>query len=64
MVGVPPHTLPTLTTHNHQVLEVRIDRGMDDGKKIVFKEKADEMPGAITGDVILVRCPPKPKNPR
>mmetsp|Transcript_66705 Transcript_66705/g.159163 ORF Transcript_66705/g.159163 Transcript_66705/m.159163 type:complete len:366 (+) Transcript_66705:3-1100(+) len=41
-------------TKKKEVLEVRIDRGMDDGKKIVFKEKADEMPGAITGDVILV----------
>ena len=27
---------------------------MEDGRKIVFKEKADEMPGCITGDVILV----------
>ena len=34
--------------------QVRIERGMEDGRKIVFKEKADEMPGAITGDVILV----------
>jgi hypothetical protein len=33
---------------------VRIERGMEDGKKIVFKEKADEMPGCITGDVVLV----------
>lgn len=37
-----------------EVLEVRIERGMEDGKKIVFKEKADEMPGCITGDVVLV----------
>ena len=27
---------------------------MDNGKKIIFKEKADEMPGAITGDVVLI----------
>ena len=33
---------------------MRIERGMEDGRKIVFKEKADEMPGCITGDVILV----------
>ena len=41
-------------TKKKEVLEVRVERGMDDGKKIVFKEKADEMPGCITGDVILV----------
>eukprot|EP00291_Cryptomonas_curvata_P026829 CAMPEP_0172175338 /NCGR_PEP_ID=MMETSP1050-20130122/14171_1 /TAXON_ID=233186 /ORGANISM="Cryptomonas curvata, Strain CCAP979/52" /LENGTH=452 /DNA_ID=CAMNT_0012847427 /DNA_START=1 /DNA_END=1355 /DNA_ORIENTATION=+ len=41
-------------TKKKEVLEVRIERGMEDGRKIVFKEKADEMPGAITGDVILV----------
>ena len=41
-------------TKKKEVLEVRIERGMEDGRKIVFKEKADEMPGAITGDVVLV----------
>jgi len=41
-------------TKKKEVLEVRIERGMDDGRKIIFKEKADEMPGCITGDVILV----------
>ena len=37
-------------TKKKEVLEVRIERGMEDGRKIVFKEKADEMPGCITGD--------------
>jgi len=41
-------------TKKKEVLEVRIERGMDDGRKIIFKEKPDEMPGCITGDVILV----------
>jgi DnaJ family protein A protein 2 len=41
-------------TKKKEVLEVRVERGMEDGRKIVFKEKADEMPGCITGDVILV----------
>ena len=41
-------------TKKKEVLEVRIERGVEHGKKIVFSEKADEMPGAITGDVILV----------
>jgi hypothetical protein len=51
------HTLGTWqgrVTKKKEVLEVRIERGMEHGKKIVFQEKADEMPGAITGDVILV----------
>jgi len=41
-------------TKKKEVLEVRIERGMENGKKIVFREKADEMPGAITGDVVLI----------
>ena len=30
-------------TKKKEVLEVRIERGMEDGRKIVFKEKADEL---------------------
>lgn len=41
-------------TKKKEVLEVRIERGMENGKKVVFREKADEMPGAITGDVVLI----------
>uniref|UniRef100_A0A7S0HYG2 J domain-containing protein n=1 Tax=Hanusia phi TaxID=3032 RepID=A0A7S0HYG2_9CRYP len=41
-------------TKKKEVLEVRIERGMDNGRKLIFKEKADEMPGCITGDVILI----------
>lgn len=35
-------------------LEVSIERGMKHGQKIVFEGEADEMPGMIAGDVILV----------
>jgi DnaJ-class molecular chaperone len=61
MYIIPIHTnmyiIPLLqgrVAKKKEVLEVRIERGMEHGKKIVFAEKADEMPGAITGDVILV----------
>lgn len=37
-----------------EVLEVHIPRGAPDGHKIVFREKADEIPGQDTGDVVFV----------
>lgn len=37
-----------------QVLEARIEIGMQDGQQIVFKEAADQAPNTIPGDVIIV----------
>ena len=37
-----------------EMLEVCIKKGSKDGEKIVFKKKADEKPGYITGDIIIV----------
>lgn len=41
-------------TQNKEVLKVHIQKGAPDGHKIVFREKADELPGAETGDVVFV----------
>jgi len=35
-------------------LQVHIQKGALDGHKVVFREKADELPGAETGDVVFV----------
>jgi len=40
--------------NDQKVLEVRIDRGMKHGDKIVEHEEADEEPGQIPGDVIFI----------
>jgi len=37
-----------------EVLQVHVQRGAPDGHKVVFREKADEMPDADTGDVVFV----------
>ncbi|KAF9975938.1 Type I HSP40 co-chaperone [Actinomortierella ambigua] len=37
-----------------KVLEVHIDRGMKDGRKIVFAGEGDQAPGTIPGDVVIV----------
>jgi len=37
-----------------KVLEVHIDRGMKDGRKIVFNGEGDQAPGTIPGDVVIV----------
>ncbi|CAD6883923.1 unnamed protein product [Tilletia controversa] len=37
-----------------KVLEVRVDKGMEDGQQITFKEEADQAPNTIPGDVIFV----------
>ena len=41
-------------TQERQVLEARIEIGMEDGQQIVFKEAADQAPNTIPGDVIIV----------
>ncbi|PIA16648.1 chaperone regulator [Coemansia reversa NRRL 1564] len=35
-------------------LEVNIDRGMKDGQKVVFQGEADQAPGIIPGDIVIV----------
>ncbi|KAJ2778025.1 Type I HSP40 co-chaperone [Coemansia javaensis] len=42
-----------VVTENKQ-LEVNIDRGMKDGQKVTFSGEADQMPGVIPGDIIIV----------
>lgn len=41
-------------TQERKVLEVRIDKGMEDGQQITFKEEADQAPNIIPGDVIII----------
>ncbi|PWN47209.1 putative YDJ1-mitochondrial and ER import protein [Violaceomyces palustris] len=41
-------------TQERKVLEVRIDKGMEDGHQITFKEEADQAPNTIPGDVVIV----------
>jgi len=37
-----------------KILEVNVDKGMQNNQKIVFTGEADEMPGTLPGDVIFV----------
>jgi len=37
-----------------KVLEVHVDKGMKDGQRIVFNGEADQAPGILPGDVIIV----------
>ncbi|KAF9575600.1 Type I HSP40 co-chaperone [Mortierella alpina] len=41
-------------TQVRKVLEVHIDRGMKDGRKIVFSGEGDQAPNTIPGDVVIV----------
>ncbi|KAG0075586.1 Type I HSP40 co-chaperone [Podila epicladia] len=41
-------------TQVRKVLEVHIDRGMKDGRKIVFNGEGDQAPGIVPGDVVIV----------
>ncbi|KAN0061674.1 Type I HSP40 co-chaperone [Thecaphora frezii] len=41
-------------TQERKVLEVRIDKGMEDGQQITFKEEADQAPNTVPGDVVIV----------
>ena len=40
--------------NERKILEVRIEPGMKDGQKIVFKGEADQAPDVIPGDVVFV----------
>ena len=37
-----------------KVLEVHIDKGMDDGQKITFNGESDQTPGLPPGDIVIV----------
>ncbi|XP_076957350.1 dnaJ protein homolog [Bidens hawaiensis] len=37
-----------------KVLEVHVEKGMQNGRKITFVEEADEVPDTITGDIVFV----------
>merc|ERR1712070_293438 len=39
---------------SREELEVHIQKGAPDGHKVCFREKADEVPGSDTGDVVFV----------
>ena len=41
-------------TNERKLLEVYIDKGMKNGQTITFQQAADESPGVITGDVVIV----------
>lgn len=41
-------------TQERKVLEVRVDKGMEDGQQITFKEEADQAPNTVPGDVIII----------
>ena len=42
------------TNDAQQILEVFIDKGMQDGQKITFTGEGDQAPGIVPGDVIIV----------
>lgn len=37
-----------------KLLEVHIDKGMKNGQQITFSGESDQVPGAVTGDVVIV----------
>lgn len=42
------------TYKDRKILEVAIDKGMSNGQKIRFGGEADEIPGTVPGDVVIV----------
>jgi DnaJ family protein A protein 2 len=42
------------TVNERKVLEVHIDKGMKDGQTITFTGEADQSPGVVPGDVVIV----------
>ncbi|XP_022756958.1 dnaJ protein homolog 2-like [Durio zibethinus] len=41
-------------TQEKKVLEVHIEKGMQNGQKITFEGQADEAPDAVTGDIVFL----------
>ena len=42
------------TVHERKILEVHIDKGMEDGQKITFSGEGDQVPGLEAGDIIIL----------
>lgn len=40
--------------HERKILEVHIDKGMEDGQKITFSGEGDQSPGLEPGDIIII----------
>jgi DnaJ-class molecular chaperone len=40
--------------HERKILEVHIDKGMEDGQKITFYGEGDQSPGLEPGDIIII----------
>jgi len=40
--------------HERKILEVHIDKGMEDGQKITFSGEGDQTPGLEPGDIIII----------
>jgi len=40
--------------HERKILEVHIEKGMEDGQKIVFSGEGDQQPGLEPGDIIII----------
>lgn len=41
-------------TQEKRVLEVHVEKGMQNGQKIVFEGQADEAPDTVTGDIVFI----------
>ncbi|KAJ0770006.1 putative Heat shock protein DnaJ, cysteine-rich [Helianthus annuus] len=41
-------------TQEKKVLEVNVEKGMQNGQKIVFEGQADEAPDTVTGDIVFI----------
>lgn len=39
---------------DRKILEVHVDKGMEDGQKVVFSGEGDQEPGLEPGDIIIV----------
>lgn len=42
------------TVRDRKILEVHIDKGMQDGQKIVFNGEGDQEPGLEPGDIVVL----------
>lgn len=41
-------------TPDRKILEVHVDKGMEDGQKVVFKGESNQEPGVPAGDIVVV----------
>ena len=46
--------LPIKVNRERKILEVAVDKGMEDGQKITFSGEGDQEPGLEPGDIIIV----------